>query len=245
MKLAHLLFTQGFGTRRECAALVAAGRVEVSGRVVDDPDAEVPAAGLVFAVDGRRWPYAERALVLLHKPAGVECSQKPRHHPSVLSLLPLPLRRRGVQPVGRLDEDTTGALLLTDDGALIHRLTSPKRHVAKVYEVTTKHPATPELAQRLVDGVVLADDPRPVRAAACEVIGERTLRLTLTEGRYHQVKRMVAAAGNRVEALHRSAFGGLALGELAPGRWRWVDDAERAALLEAGTPGAAGTAPSQ
>ncbi|NWG73614.1 MAG: 16S rRNA pseudouridine(516) synthase [Rubrivivax sp.] len=245
MNLAHLLFTQGFGTRRECAALVAAGRVEVSGRVVDDPDAEVTAAGLVFVVDGRRWPYAERALVLLHKPAGVECSQKPRHHPSVLSLLPAPLRRRGVQPVGRLDEDTTGALLLTDDGALIHRLSSPKRHVAKVYDVTTKHPLDERLVQRLREGVVLADDPRPVRAAACEATGERTLRLTLTEGRYHQVKRMVAAAGNRVEALHRSAFGGLALGALAPGQWRWVDDAERAALLAAGAPGLAGATPSQ
>ena len=89
-----------------------------------------------FEVDGRAWPYHERALILLHKPAGYECSQKPRHHPGVLTLLPPPLRRRGVQPVGRLDEDTTGALLLTDDGALIHRLSSPKHHVPKVYEVT-------------------------------------------------------------------------------------------------------------
>lgn len=232
MRIAQVLFSQGFGTRRECAALIAAGRVEVAGCVVDDPGAEVDTANLVFAVDGQRWPYLERALVLLHKPAGVECSQKPRHHPSVLALLPAPLRRRGVQPVGRLDEDTTGALLLTDDGALIHRLTSPKRHVAKVYEVTLKHPLDAALVQRLVDGVVLADDPQPVRAAACEATGERTLRLTLTEGRYHQVKRMVAAAGNRVEALHRSAFGGLALGDLASGQWRWVDPAELSAATD-------------
>ena len=245
MRLAQVLFSQGFGTRRECAALIAAGRVEVGGQVVDDPGHEVDPAGLVFAVDGQRWPYAEHALVLLHKPAGYECSQKPRHHPSVLALLPAPLRTRGVQPVGRLDEDTTGALLLTDDGALIHRLTSPKRHVAKVYDVTLKHPLDERLVQRLRDGVVLDDDPRPVRAAACEATGERTLRLTLTEGKYHQVKRMVAAAGNRVEALHRSAFGGLALGDLAPGQWRWVDAAGRAALLAAGGPHADGTTPSQ
>jgi 16S rRNA pseudouridine516 synthase len=228
MRLAQVLFSQGFGTRRECAALIAGRRVEVGGRVVDDPDAEFDVTGRHFTVDGTIWPYAERALVLLHKPAGYECSLKPRHHPSVLTLLPVPLRARGVQPVGRLDEETTGALLLTDDGALIHRLTSPKHHVAKVYEVTLKHPLDDHLVQRLREGVVLADDPQPVRAAACEAAGERVLRLTLTEGRYHQVKRMVAAAGNRVDALHRSAFGPLTLGDLAAGQWRWVDPAELA-----------------
>src|SRR5512139_3967819 len=223
MRLAQVLFSQGFGTRRACAALVAGGAVEVAGRVVDDPDADVETAGLVFRVDGRNWPFHERALVLLHKPPGYECSQRPRHHPSVLALLPAPLRTRGVQPVGRLDEDTTGALLLTDDGTLIHRLTSPRRHVPKVYEVRLKHAADDSLAQRLRDGVTLADDPVPVRAAGCECLDARTLRLTLTEGRYHQVKRMVAAAGNRVEALHRVAFGPLELGDLRAGEWRWVD----------------------
>jgi 16S rRNA pseudouridine516 synthase len=183
-------------------------------------------------VQGIDWPYRERAVVLLHKPAGYECSQKPRHHPGVLSLLPPPLRTRGVQPVGRLDEDTTGALLLTDDGALIHRLTSPKRHVPKVYEVTTKHAVDDALVERLLGGVVLDDAPGvTVRAAACERSGAHALRLTLTEGKYHQVKRMVAAAGNRVAALHRSAFGPVVLGDdLAPGRWRWLGDDEVAAL---------------
>jgi 16S rRNA pseudouridine516 synthase len=224
--LAQLLFSQGFGTRRECAALIAAGHVRIGGAVLDDPAAELDPHGLVFEVDGRDWPYHERALILLHKPAGYECSQKPRHHPSVLSLLPPPLRRRGVQPVGRLDEDTTGLLLLTDDGTLIHRLTSPKAHLPKVYEVVAKHPVTPEQVSRLLAGVVLDDAPLPVRAAACEITGEHTLRLTLTEGKYHQVKRMVAAASNRVEALHRSAFGALVLPpELPPGAWRWLDSA--------------------
>ncbi|WP_119286650.1 pseudouridine synthase [Azohydromonas sediminis] len=232
MRLAQLLFSQGFGTRRECAALVAAGEVRVGGRVVDDPDAEVEPEGLEFSVRGERWTYRERAVVVLHKPAGFECSLQPRHHPSVMSLLPAALRRRGVQPVGRLDVDTTGLLLLTDDGALLHRLTSPKRHVAKVYEVTTKHAATPALARRLVDGVQLVDEPRPVRAAACEATGPHTLRLVLTEGKYHQVKRMVAAAGNRVEALHRGAFGAVVLGDLAPGQWRYAT-AHEEALLDA------------
>lgn len=226
LPLAQVLFSQGFGTRRQCAALIAAGQVQIGGLTVDDPRAVVPTDGLVFVVAGQPWSYRARALVLLHKPLGYECSTKPRHHPSVLALLPAPLRERGVQPVGRLDADTTGLLLLTDDGTLIHRLTSPKHHVAKVYEVTCKHDLAPDTVARLLAGVVLDDDPRPVRASACEAISERQLRLTLTEGRYHQVKRMVAAAGNRVQALHRSAFGAWTLpADLAPGAWRWADPA--------------------
>ncbi|MBS0434103.1 MAG: 16S rRNA pseudouridine(516) synthase [Proteobacteria bacterium] len=222
--LAQVLFSQGFGTRRECESLVAAGFVSLAGEVCDDPWHEVDPEGLEFGVQGQRWPYREKALVMLHKPAGYECSQKPKHHPSVLSLLPAPLRTRGVQPVGRLDEDTTGLLLLTDDGALIHRLTSPRHHVPKVYEVHCKHAVDAAQLAALRAGVVLDDDPAPVRAAACEADGTHGLRLTLTEGKYHQVKRMVAAAGNRVEALHRSAFGALVLpADLAPGQWRWVE----------------------
>jgi 16S rRNA pseudouridine516 synthase len=235
MRLAQILFSQGFGTRRECGGLILSGLVEVDGGVVDDPDADFSTEGLSFRVRGEPWRYFEKALVLLHKPAGYECSMKPKHHPSVMSLLPPPLRTRGLQPVGRLDEDTTGFLLLTDDGTLLHKLTSPKHHVPKVYEVTLKHPVDDGQVQRLLAGVVLDDDPAPVRAAACEATGERSLRLTLTEGKYHQVKRMAAAVSNRVEALHRSAMGTLTLDELAPGKWRWVEAEERVALgLKAG-----------
>ncbi|MGZ5767934.1 MAG: 16S rRNA pseudouridine(516) synthase [Caldimonas sp.] len=226
MRPAELLFGQGFGTRRECAALVANGLLEVEGLgVVDDLDRELDVgAELWFRVaGGARWPYRERALVVLHKPAGYECSKKPRHHPSVYSLLPAPLRTRGVQAVGRLDEDTTGVLLFTDDGALLHRLTSPKHHVAKVYEVVCTHPVDAGQVERLLAGVLLHDEDATVRAAACEATGERALRLTLKEGKYHQVKRMVAAAGNRVEALERSAFGPMGLAGLAVGAWRWAE----------------------
>jgi len=224
--LAQILFSQGFGTRRHCAALIANGQVQIGGVTQDDPQVGLHVDGLVFSVQGQAWPYRTHALVLLHKPAGYECSTKPRHHPSVLSLLPPPLCERGVQAMGRLDADTTGLLLLTDDGTLIHRLTSPKHHVAKVYEVTCKHAIAADTVARLLAGVVLDDDPHAVRAASCEVTGERTLRLTLTEGRYHQVKRMVAAIGNRVEALHRSAFGAWVLPpDLASGHWRWADAA--------------------
>jgi 16S rRNA pseudouridine516 synthase len=230
MRLAQILFSQGFGTRRECAGLIYSEQVQVEGRVVDDPQADFPTDNFSFSVRGEPWRFFDKALVLLHKPAGYECSMKPKHHPSVLSLLPTPLRTRGVQPVGRLDEDTTGFLLLTDDGTLLHKLTSPKHHVPKVYEVALKHPVDATQVQRLLDGVVLDDDPAPVRAAACEATGERSLRLTLTEGKYHQVKRMCAAVSNRVEGLHRSAMGELTLDDLAPGKWRWVEAQERAAL---------------
>ena len=138
---------------------------------------------------------------------------------------------QGVQAVGRLDQDTTGLLLLTDDGKFIHRMSSPRHHVPKVYEVTVKHPLDESQVRRLLDGVVLDDDPKPVRAAACVANGEHQLSLTLTEGKYHQVKRMLAAVGNRVEGLHRSRIGQLPLpADLAPGQWRWLDASDLALI---------------
>jgi 16S rRNA pseudouridine516 synthase len=223
VRLSQLLFSQGFGARRECEGLILGGHVTIAGAVCDDPFLEVQPEGLSFAVRGELWPYHAKALVLLNKPTGYECSQKPKHHPSVMSLLAPALRVRGLQPVGRLDEDTTGMLLLTDDGALIHRLTSPKKHVAKVYEIETAEPVTAAQIEELRRGVVLHDDPLPVRAASCEATGQRSLRMTLLEGKYHQVKRMVAAAGNTVQSLHRSRYGTLELpADLQPGQWRWL-----------------------
>ncbi|RZL29500.1 MAG: pseudouridine synthase, partial [Rubrivivax sp.] len=230
-RLSQILFSQGFGTRRLCAGLVWNGEVSVEGKVVDDPEAVFETEGLCFTVNGQAWPVFDKALVLLHKPAGYECSQKPKHHPSVMSLLPAPLRQRGVQPIGRLDEDTTGLLLLTDDGTLIHRLTSPKHHVPKVYEARCKHPLTPAMVDQLLAGVELKEPegkapakfqrpPEITQAEGAEIVDETLLRLTLVEGKYHQVKRMVAAVGNRVEALHRPQFGALALpADLSPGQW--------------------------
>lgn len=176
---------------------------------------------------------------MLHKPAGFECSQKPGTYPSVYTLLPGPLRQRGggaaagVQAVGRLDQDTTGLLLLSDDGKFIHRMTSPRHHVPKVYEAEVKHPLDDRMISRLMEGVVLDDDPKPVRAQACKAVNEHRLQMTLTEGKYHQVKRMIAAVGNRVEALHRSAIGPLVLSdELPEGQWRWLTPAEIEVLTQ-------------
>ncbi|MBS0468598.1 MAG: pseudouridine synthase [Proteobacteria bacterium] len=244
MQLQDILFSQGFGTRRVCAGLVQQGWVSVY-----QPDSPEPAqcldASMDFAVEGLRlrvqgvdWPYHAKAYLMLHKPAGTECSQKPSAHPSVYTLLPAPLRQRpakgalsGVQAVGRLDQDTTGLLLLSDDGQFIHRMSSPKKHVPKVYQVTTKHPVDAQQIKRLLAGVVLDDDPKPVLAAACVQQDACRIDLTLTEGKYHQVKRMIAAVGNRVEALHRSRIGDLELPEdLAPGQWRWLNVDELALL---------------
>jgi 16S rRNA pseudouridine516 synthase len=227
MNLTQLLFSQGFGTRRACQGLILNGDVQVQGQRVTDPAALVVEENLTFHVHGIAWPYRRQALVMLHKPSGYECSLKPRHHASVLSLLPSPLRlrgERGVQPVGRLDVDTTGLLLLTDDGTLLHRLTSPKHHVPKVYQVSAKHAISDAQIKQLLAGVVLDDDPAPVAALHCELHSPTRLALTLAQGKYHQVKRMLAAVGNRVEALHRSSMGPVALpADLPEGAWRWVD----------------------
>jgi 16S rRNA pseudouridine516 synthase len=237
MQLQEILYSQGFGTRRVCAGLIQQGWVQVldptqSSAFVHCTSAaqEFNAPGLKFKVQGVEWPYFENAYVLLNKPMGTECSQKPSTYPSIYTLLASPLRMRpqkgavqGVQAVGRLDQDTTGMLLLTDDGKFIHRMSSPRHHVPKVYEVTVKHPLEDGQIRKLLDGVVLDDDPKPVQASACQAIDTLRLRLTLTQGKYHQVKRMIAAVGNRVEALHRSQIGGLALpADLAPGQWRWL-----------------------
>jgi 16S rRNA pseudouridine516 synthase len=246
--LAQMLFSQGFGTRRACDLIASDGvtliRGDDSHATLDDPEADIQAwlaDGARYTAQGKAWQYHERAYVMLHKPMGYECSQKPSAWPPVYELLPSPLRMRpsasksskidGVQAVGRLDQDTTGLLLLSDDGAFIHKLSSPKHHVPKVYEVTCKHPITPQQIAELLAGVVLDDDPKPVRAAACVQQSELQLSLTLTEGKYHQVKRMVAAVSNRVEALHRSQIGGLTLGELKSGEWRWLSAADLTLLI--------------
>ena len=237
MNLQEILFSQGFGTRRVCAGLIQQGLVLVNGQGCSDTLAEFDTQGLTFAVQGVAWPYHERAYLALHKPAGYECSQKPGMYPSIYTLLPSPLRMRGggaaagVQAVGRLDQDTTGLLLLSDDGKFIHRMSSPRHHVPKLYVVTTKHAVSAEQVARLQAGVVLDDSPVPVRASAAVVQDSHLLHLTLTEGKYHQVKRMLAAVGNRVEALHRASVGSICLeASLPEGQWRWLTPAEVAAL---------------
>ena len=237
MLLDRLLQSQGFGSRRECRGLVRRGHVAIAGVVRNDPFEELGPLDperFLFTVDGIDWPWRESAALVMNKPAGYECSRKPQHHPSVLSLLPAPLRERGVQPVGRLDEDTTGLLILTDDGQLNHRLSSPKKKLPKVYHATCRHGITDSMLEALKAGVLLHDEPEPIAAADAEAIDAHRLRLTLREGKYHQVKRMVAATGNRVDALERVSIGGLALPhDLPPGEWRWLSAADIERLTQA------------
>jgi 16S rRNA pseudouridine516 synthase len=230
MELERLLRSQGFGSRPECRALVYSGRVSIAGVACEDPFAEFEPLGFEFSVDGEPWIYRKFAYLALNKPSDFECSQKPKHHPSVYSLLPQPLLTRGVQAVGRLDEDTTGLLLLSDDGQFIHTYTAPKKKIPKVYDVSVKHALDELQLSSLLAGVQLNDEPAPIAAAACEIRAERLLRMTVTEGKYHLVKRMIAAAGNRVEGLKRIAVGGLSLPDDLPvGQWMWLEasDLER------------------
>jgi 16S rRNA pseudouridine516 synthase len=233
--ITKLLQSQGFGTRRDCEILIAQGAVEWNGEAIEYIDDAFPALeGTPYRVNNEPHEYRHRAYIVLNKPEGYECSQKPKQHQSVYNLLPTYLRQRGdsgarngVQCVGRLDQDTTGLLLLSDDGQFIHQYTSPKKHVNKVYAVTTKHAITGAMMQALSDGVVLndamGDTPEPVKALDTSIKNDRLLHLTITEGRYHQVKRMIAAAGNRCEALHRLSVGDYSLpDDLMPGQWRFV-----------------------
>ena len=231
MKLERILQNQGFGSRRQCRQLVELGEVRIDGEIVDNPGAEIATAGLVFEVEGETWTYRDKTYLALYKPSGYECSHEPKHHRGVYSLLPHQLVTRNVQSVGRLDVDTTGMLLFSDDGAFIHNLSSPKKHIPKIYRAELAEDGTDTLIQRLLAGVDLIDEPLPVPALTARLLAPRTLEMSIDLGKYHVVKRMIAAAGNHVEQLHRSGFGGLSLGEgclagLAEGEWVYLEAAD-------------------
>ena len=230
--LERILQSQGFGTRKWCSKLVADGEVSLSGTPVTDSRAAFETNGLEFLVYGEVWTYRKHVYLALHKPANFECSRKASHHPGVHTLLPEQFIRRDVQPVGRLDHDTTGLLLMSDDGPFIHRQSSPKHHVPKVYVATTHDPVTPQLVAQLLSGVKLHDEPAPLAAVTCRMIESHKIEIVLEQGKYHQVKRMLAAAGNHCTALHRSQIGGLKLESLglAEGEWCYLDEAQLALL---------------
>lgn len=234
LTLDRILQSQGFGARKWCRNLIEEGEVSIAGKTVDDYRTEFETSNLVFSVYGEEWLYREHVYIALNKPADYECSRKPSHHPGVLSLLPEQFSHRDVQPVGRLDHDTTGLLLMSDDGAFIHAQSSPKSHIPKVYVATTHEPVTDALVSKLLGGVKLNDEPAPLSALVCNKLGEHQLEIVLEQGKYHQVKRMLAAAGNHCEALNRSQIGKLTLAslELDEGEWCYLS-AEQMALLVA------------
>jgi len=231
--LLKYLSTLGHGTRRELEPLFAQGRVtDTEGRHLAATEPLSNISHEAIRVDGEPLDPPPGSLLLLHKPAGLVCSTSDRA-PLVYDVLPPRLRQRTpvVAPVGRLDKDTTGLLLLTDDGPLLHRLTSPRSHLPKTYRATLSSPLSGDEAARFAAGTLMLQGERtPLLPAQLEPLGEREARLTLTEGRYHQVRRMFAAVGNHVVALHREAVGPIALGTLPEGAWRVLTTEEREAL---------------
>lgn len=232
MRLAKYLATAGVASRRAAEELIRAGRVSVGGGVVVDPALDVDGSEGV-ALDGR--PVAampERVVYALNKPAGVVSTARDTHgRPTVLSLIASPLR---LYPVGRLDMNSTGLILLTNDGPLAHRLTHPSFGVRKTYRVRVGRPPVREAALRALRAGVELDDG-PTAAAQVRRLAPDRLQIVLREGRKRQVRRMCEAVGHPVRALERIAFGALTLGSLAPGRYRRLSHAEVAALLRDGS----------
>jgi len=233
MTLDRMLQSQGCGTRKQCRELVEVGAVKINGEIAEDWRDEVVVDDLDFTVDDVPWRYRAHVYLALNKPAGVECSRRPAVHRGVLALLPDNFTLRDVQPVGRLDHDTTGLLLLSDDGAFIHAQSHPKRHVPKTYVATTKDPVTPELVARLAAGVQLIDAAEPLAAQARQ-LASHEIELIIDMGKYHQVKRMLAAAGHHCLALRRTAIGGLSLVSLglAEREWCYLDTAQLEQLAQ-------------
>lgn len=221
----------GYGTRREVSRLFAERRVTDARGIAVRPDADTGHDDL--RVDGAPLDPPPGSVILLHKPVGYVCSTTDAIHPVIYELLPHRFRARSpiMAPVGRLDADTSGLLLVTDDGPLNHRLTTPRAHLSKVYVATLAEPLRGDEAERFASGTMqLASETTPLAPARLEPLGPRQARVTLEEGRYHQVRRMFAAVGNHVEQLHRVAVGPLTLGDEPPGHWRVLSPAERARL---------------
>lgn len=220
-RLDQWLANLGYCSRREARDWIDAGRLTVGGKPADDPGAKAQAVAV--RVDGEPLDHPEGLLLLLHKPLGLVCSHDEREGANVYGLLPERWRRRNpvVTSVGRLDKDTSGLLLLTDQTALVHRLTSPKHKVPKRYVATVDRELSEGLIPLFASGaLVLEGEKDPCLPAELRILNSTTAELVLTEGRYHQVRRMFASQGYDVRTLHRSHFGELNLGELAPGRWR-------------------------
>lgn len=220
-RLDQLLANLGYCSRSEARDWVKAGAVTVRGEEAEDFGARVNAADV--CVDGEPLDHPDGVLLLVHKPLGLVCSHDAREGPNIYSLLPDRWRRRNPQitSVGRLDKDTSGLILLTDLLPLVHRLTSPKHKVAKVYRATVDRDLATELIPQFASGTLMLDEEtEPCAPAELTIVAPREAELTLTEGRYHQVRRMFAAVGTTVLTLHRVRLGELGLGELTPGTWR-------------------------
>ncbi len=219
----QLLSSCGYCSRSDARLWVKGGRVSVAGQVVKRFDDKVFPHDVV--VDGEPLDQPDGLLAVFHKPGGCVCSRDEREGTTVFDLLPerWSCRNPPVSTIGRLDKDTTGVLLITDQGDLVHRWTSPKHKIPKVYDVTVAGTIPPELVELFASGTLrLEGEHDPCLPAKLELLGPGQARLELTEGRFHQVRRMFASQSLLVSRLHRSRFGDFTLDDLAPGAWRFL-----------------------
>ena len=234
MKIVKHIANLGYGSRKQVALMFREGRItDAAGEVLYADD---PVDHDNICVDGEPLDPPPGMILLLRKPIGYTCSTKDPGR-IIYDLLPPRFRLRSplLSPVGRLDRDTSGLLLMTDDGALLHRIVSPKAKLPKVYEAALAQDLRGDESAIFASGaLMLESEQTPLAPAELEVLGPRHVRLTLTEGRYHQVRRMFAAVGNHVESLHRSRVGGLELGDLPAGKWRQLNEADLRKLFDVG-----------
>ncbi|WP_166424219.1 pseudouridine synthase [Paraglaciecola sp. 20A4] len=219
-RLDQLLSNLGYCSRREARYLLKDKRVRVAGEIAKSPSQKVDPANVL--VDAEPLDMPEGILVMLNKPLGYVCSHDNNEGMRIYDLLPPRWESRNpkIVSVGRLDKDTTGLILITDDTKLVHKLTSPKHHVNKLYVVHVDRPLQQSIVDEFAKGVILGDGEEQCLPAKIEIVEENVANVTLNEGKYHQVRRMFAACGYHVDALHRAQFGEYSLGDLAEGEWR-------------------------
>jgi len=229
MRLDQFISTSSPLSRKEARRAIHAGRVKVSGEVWKDTGKHVPEDAKI-SLDAAQLAIQGERYLMLNKPAGVVSATRDSDHPTALDLLPAELVQ-DLHIAGRLDADTTGLLLLTTDGKWSHRVTSPKVDCPKTYRVGLNTPITDSAIKELETGILLHNDPKPTKPAQVKVVEPQLIELTISEGRYHQVKRMLAAVGNHVEALHRQSIGAISLDPaLEPGAFRELTEQEIASI---------------
>ncbi|MFW1799368.1 pseudouridine synthase [Acinetobacter nematophilus] len=226
MFLEKMLQSQGFGSRKHCQHLIKNGAIQIQNEVITDPKFKLDLDHLEFSVYQQTFQYRENVYIALNKPQNYECSHQSTHHFSVFDLFDDVLMNRGLQSVGRLDQDTTGLLLFTDNGQFLQALTHPKKHVPKVYQIHTADPITDDQIQQLEQGVELRNEKGLFAATNVQRLAEHELKVTVHQGVYHQVKRMLAVVGNKVERLHRVQVGQLVLSQLPEGEWLYLNEAQ-------------------
>lgn len=213
LSLEKILQHQGFGTRKECKHLIYQQRVLVNNILCDNPYAEFEIQNLQIKVDDIDWICQQNFLLLMNKPVNYECSQKPTHYPSVMELLPQNLRQINIQTIGRLDVNTSGLLLLTNNGKLNHFFTSPKHKILRIYHATCDRKISQESIELLQKGILLRNEKNVSNVQSVQIINEQKniLEIVLTQGKYHEVRRLIAAVGNHVNELKRISFGDFSL----------------------------------